>query len=372
MGDRCRLGRLVGAVTVALALALTAPPAPAQDAVPVVVVGVRQAESALPLRLTGTVTAERVAALSPRVSGLVVRADADAGHVARRGEVLVILDTTLAELALASAWASLDEARAELADAARLREEAHALGQNIPQSTLLSRGAQVTMQTAVVARLEAEVKYQTELVARHTVVAPFDGVVAAKLTEIGEWAESGTPVLELVGTDRLRLDVQVPQEHYPAMAGTTSAVIRIDAFPEEVFTGRIAARVPLGDPDARTFLVRILLDDPAHEIIAGMSAEADFSLPGDHAAIEIPRDAVIRYPDGTTSVWVVEAGADGSRAHERRVSLGTSFGDTVEVIDGLAGDARIVVRGNETLEDGAAVRAVDRLPSRDNADESPG
>ena len=369
MGDHCRLAQVAGTLAWIVAAAL---PAAAQDRVPVVVVGVNQAERAPPLRLTGTVTAERAAALSPRVNGLVVRADADAGHVARRGEVLLTLDTTLAELALTSARAGLAEAHAELTDATRLREEAYALGQNIAQSTLRSRNAQVTMQTAVVARLDSDVKYQTELVARHTVIAPFDGVVVRKLTEIGEWAESGTPVLELVGTDRLRLDVQVPQEHYPAMAQTNSAVVHLHAYPGETFSGQILARVPLGDTNARTFLVRVLIVDPAREIIAGMSGEADFSLPGNHAAVEIPRDAVVRYPDGTTSVWVVEDGSDGLRARERQVRLGTSFGDMVEVMDGLADDARIVVRGNESLEDGAAVRPVDRLPGREGAKESAG
>ena len=208
--------------------------------------------------------------------------------------------------------------------------------------------------------------YQTEMVARHTVVAPFDGVVVRKRTEIGEWAESGTPVLDFVGTDRLRLDVQVPQEHYVAVSRATSAFVRIDAYPDEMFSGQVIAAVPVGDPNARTFLVRILLDNPSNEIIAGMSAEAMFTLPGIRGAVEIPRDAIIRYPDGTTSVWVVEDGDGGPRAHERRVRLGKSLGQTVKVLDGLSGDARIVVRGNETLEDGAAVRLVDRLPARES------
>ena len=356
-------GGLLGAALGAFALAA---PALAQDGAPVVVASPSQAETAPPLRLSGTVTAERVAALSPRVSGLVVGAVADAGHVAKRGDVLVTLDTALAKLEAAGARASLEEARARLADAARLRDEAAALGKNIAQSTLRTRAAGVSIQQSVVARLEAELMYQTEMVARHTVVAPFDGVVVRKRTEIGEWAESGTPVLDFVGTDRLRLDVQAPQEHYLTLSRATSAMVRIDAYPDDMFSGQVITAVPVGDPNARTFLVRILLDNPSNEIIAGMSAEALFTLPGIRGAVEIPRDAVVRYPDGTTSVWVVENGEDGPRAHEKRVTLGKSFGETVKVIDGLSDNARVVVRGNETLDDGAPVRLVERLPARES------
>lgn len=356
----CR-GLLAGAALIAW-IGIPASSVPAQDALPVVLVAPTLVQSAPPLRLTGTITAERSSSLSPRVSGFVVRADVDAGHVAKRGAVLITLDPTLAQIEQRSAEARLAEARARLTDAMRLREEAQALGENIAQSTLRTRGAQVEIETAIVARLEAEYRYAAEVVARHSVTAPFDGVVVRKLTEVGEWVEAGQSILEFVGTDRLRLDVQVPQEHYVGISQTTSALVKIDAYPDDRFTGQVSTKVPVGDPNARTFLVRVLLDDPAHEIIPGMSAEIEFVLPNGATAIEIPRDSIVRYPDGTTSVWVVENAEDGLVARERKVVLGGSLGANVKVIDGLASNTYVVVRGNEVLEDGASVQPVDRLP----------
>jgi RND family efflux transporter MFP subunit len=334
-----------------------AEPARAQEGAPVVVAMPERSEGAAPLRLIGTITPARFAALSPRVDGLVVTANAEEGHVAQEGDVLVMLDTTLAELRLAESRARLAEARTQHADALRLREEAERLGQNIAQSTLQSRITAVQASGAVVSRLQAELQYQTELVARHAVLAPFDGVVVEKLTEVGEWAETGRPVLELLATDRLRLDLRAPQAHYQTIRQLTAATVRLDALPEQRFAARVVAVVPASDPDARTFLVRLLLDDPSNEIIAGMSAEASFTVGQGAAVVAVPRDAVIRYPDGSTSVWVVE----GERAHERQVTLGRALGDAVMVTAGLDGTLPVVVRGNETLAEGAAVRAVEQI-----------
>lgn len=345
-----------------LAVLLLLPPlavatAYAQDGAPVVVTMPARTQGAAPMRLIGTITPARFAALSPRVDGLVVTANAEEGHVAQEGDVLVMLDTTLAELRLAESRARLVEAHAQHADALRLREEAERLGQNIAQSTLQTRVTAVQASAAVVSRLQAELQYQTELVARHAVVAPFDGVVVEKLTEVGEWAETGRPVLELLATDQLRLDLRAPQAYYPTIRRVTAASVRVDALPENRFTARVVAVVPASDPEARTFLVRLLLDDPSNEIIAGMSAEANFTVGDGTAAVAIPRDAVIRYPDGSTSVWVVE----GERAHERQVTLGRALGETVMVTAGLDGSLPVVVRGNETLAEGAVVRAVEQI-----------
>jgi RND family efflux transporter MFP subunit len=353
-------------LAVILAAALVAAmPARAQDAVPVVAVLPTPSDNAPPLRLSGTVTSARFAALSPRVDGLVIKADADEGHVAKRGEALVTLDATLAKIEAGSARARLAEARALLEDTRRLQAEAERLGQNIPKSTLETRSALVRINTAVVARLEAELALQLEIIERHVVLAPFDGVVVDKLTEVGEWADSGRPVLEFLATDNLRLDVQAPQSYYPIISRAKAAMIRLDAFPDDLFTGQVTAIVPASDPDARTFLVRLLLDNPSNEVISGMSAEASFSVSDGSAVLEIPRDAVKRYPDGSTSVWVVEKDGDASRAHERQVKLVRSFGEMVKVVSGLDGALPVVVRGNEGLDDGDAVRLMDRLPGGD-------
>lgn len=327
----------------------------AQEAAPVVVAPAEVAADTVPVRLVGTVTAARRAELSPRVSGLVSGPVPDAGHRVRRGATLVTLDSTLAEIRLNQSLAELDQARALLADAERLSEEAKALDANIAETVRRSRAAEVQVRQAALARLEAEYWYQAELIDRHKVIAPFDGIVVRKFTETGEWVETGTPVLEFLGTDAPRIDVQVPQAYFQAIDPERPAKVAVDALPGQSFTARIGAKVPVGDADARTFLVRLDLPDADPRIVPGMSAEVSFSLPAGETGVTVPRDAIVRYPDGTTTVWVVDDGADGVTARERQVRLGRAAENQVWVVDGLAAGTRVVVKGNEILEDGARI-----------------
>ena len=295
-----------GLAALALVFCLNGQAATAQDAPPVTVVAPAPFESAETVEFTGTLTSERHANLSARVSGLVSRVLVDAGDRVAAGDLLLELDATLATLELHRAEAAMDEALTRLDEAQRLRDEGKALGANIAKTIVRTREAQVVIESAGVARLEADRRFQAEMVGRHKLYAPFDGVVSRKRSEIGEWVETGAPVLELLATDRLRLDVQVPQEHFPRVAKDMAVAVRLDALADQQLIGRVAAKVPLSDPGVRTFLVRVLLDNPTGDVIAGMSAVAGFNLEGDAIALGLPRDVLKRYPDGTTTVWVVE------------------------------------------------------------------
>lgn len=360
-GDSCRRLRGIGATVCLVSWCVLRPvPSVGDSAAPVRVTRAEVADTAETLRLTGTVTAERRARLSPRVSGLVAAVHVDAGDRVEEGEVLLELDRKLAELALRREEAALEEARARLGEAKRLQGEANALVKDefIPATDARARTANVKLNAAVVARLDAEVREASELVERHSLIAPFGGVISHKRTEAGEWVQTGTPVLELVGTERVRLDVQVPQERFLDIDEKTPVSVRLDGRPERSFAGRIAAKVPVHDRGARTFLVRVLLEDADGWMIPGMSAEARFGIRGAESAVAVPRDALVRAPDGTDRVWVVERVDGETRAFPRTVRLGRSLAETIEVVGGLEAELPVVVRGNETLRDGQLVRVI--------------
>lgn len=351
---RAQSGRAAAA---ALLACLPFAPAWAQESVPVAVVQPRPAQVTEEIRLTGTLTAERSARLSPRVDGLVARVRVDAGDRVKAGAPLVELDSTLASHALERARAGTAEARARSDEARRLAAEARRLvaEKHLPQTELDRREADAELAAAALVASEASEREQAELLKRHTVPAPFAGVVARRLTDAGEWVARGTPVIELVATDRVRLDVQAPQERFAAIR--EDAVVRVlaDSLPGESLAGRIVARVPVSDPSARTFLVRVLVDGAAGRLLPGTSATAVIGLPGSRAALVIPRDALLRYPDGSHSVFVLRQSAGGSTAIERRVKLGRG-GAQVEILEGIEPTDLVVVRGNERLRDGQSVR----------------
>lgn len=315
-----------------------------------------------PVRLSGTVVAPRVAQVSAAIAGLVETIGVDAGDRVAKGAPLLALDDTLAEFELRRSEAAAREAAERLADARRRFDEVKRLegGRSIAQTELLSREAEVRVATAVAARLEAERQHQAELVERHRLPAPFAGVVSRKLTEAGEWIEPGTPVVELVALDGLRLDFQAPQAYFPRIAQGTPVSVQLDALPERRYDGRVTAVVPVSDPAARTFTLHVRLADGGVPMTPGMSAEARLELETGRRAVVVSRDALIRYPDGRVTVWVVEDKDGAPAVSERQVRTGLAFDGRIEIRSGLDAGARVVVKGNEVLRPGQRVRLEQR------------
>lgn len=336
--------------------------ASADNTAPVTVVTVEEKSLVETVPLTGTITSERSSSLSPRTSGLVAVVHVDAGDRVNEGDTVIQLDTELAELALARARAAVEEARAQLEEAIRLRDEARKLAasRNIPETRVRATEAEVAIREAALARSQVEVREQRARLQRHAVVAPFDGVVSRKLTEVGEWVETGTAVLELVDTRNLRLDIQAPQRLYSAINADMPVQIRLEAIPDRVLNGRVRAKVPVKDVAARTFLVRIDIDEPDSNLTAGMSAQAIFQIESDVRGLILPRDAVVRLPDGTVNVWAIGRDDNGNNIASRlQVKLGNVMSDSVEVKSGLSAGQQVVLRGYEVLSDGQNVRIVE-------------
>ena len=339
---------------------LAAGTAEAAPAVPVEVAKARLEAVVLQVPLTGTVTARDRASLSPRVSGLVSEVHVTAGDRVDEGTLLLTLDPRLEELALEEAVAATAEARAALDEARRRRDEARDLGprRGIPESEIRAAEATVRIEAAKLERLRAAERRRREIVARHRLYAPFAGVVARRLAEEGEWVETGQAVLELVGTERLRLDLRVPQEHYPHIDVDAPVTVQLDALPQRPVTGRISARVPVSEPGSRTFLLRVQLEDGEGGIIPGMSARALLRIAANERAVTVPRDAVLRDAYGATRVWSVQELDGAPVAVQRSVEVGRSFDGRTEIRAGVDAGERVVVRGNETLSEGQAVRVL--------------
>jgi RND family efflux transporter MFP subunit len=240
-----------------------------------------------------------------------------------------------------------------LAESSRLRERAF-----IPETEVQARDSAVSMAAAALARAESTLATARERRDRHALLAPFGGVIAVRLVEVGEWVETGTTVAELVDTDELWLDVRAPQRYWNDLDGEATVAAVADAVPGRNLEARVHRRVPVNDTSARTFLVRLVAANDGGEITPGMSARARFEIVGEGEVLRVPRDALIRYPDGTTTVWIVDRRGDRPLAREIEVSIGETVGDQVEVLDGLDQLQAVIVRGNEVLGNGDPVRVV--------------
>ena len=310
------------------------------------------------VRVSGTITSPQSAVLSPSVAGLIEMVHVDAGDRVDSGGVIVTLDRELEELALQRATAEAAQAQADLDDARRRLSEAERVGptQAIAESEIKSLRAEVARGEASLQAATAAALQQQAIVRRHSVLAPFAGVVSQRIAQVGEWVNPGDGLVELVATDRLRFDFRVPQSRYAQLDRDTPVEIVVDAVPDRAFAGRIQAIVPVKDPGARTFLVRVVAaTDDAPQVTPGMSAQAALRIDTGHSGVVVSRDALLRYPDGRRTVWVVEQEDGEHIAHERRVETGVEFEGLIEIRSGLSAGASVVTRGNEILRDGQVV-----------------
>jgi membrane fusion protein (multidrug efflux system) len=341
---------------VALPLSLATLPAigGGGDGVPVEIAPVEAREISRVVQMTGTVTSARDARLSVATEGLVTGLHVDAGSRVAKGELLLDLDAELAELQWQSALAGVDEARNALADAHRRLAEARSLApkRSIAETLVRDLEAEVAEDEAALNRAQAEAGYRDGILERHQLRAPFPGVINAKLTELGEWVDPGQAVLHLVDTDALQLDFKVPEDYLADLGPDATVHFTLNADPGRVRDGRVATVVPVTDPGARTFLLRVhpLERDPM--LRPGMSVRAELLVDAGRRGLVVPRDAILRFPDGRVIVWVVEAGSEGPEAAERVVRTGLAFDGLVEVSAGLEPGAQVVVKGNEALRGG--------------------
>ena len=350
-------GRTVRAAMLAASLLLPPGLAAAQVA-PVELAPVERRDIVETLRLTGSLSSPYSARLSPDVEGRVVSLEVDAGERVEKGDPLFHLDDELAQLELQQAIAAEHEAEADLADAKRRVVEVRALVEekSFPESEARSLEAQVRRSEAVLERRRAERAYAAATLARHSLKAPFSGVIAERNADPGERVDSNSSVLLLVAVDRLQLDLRVPQSYFQRISVGTALTIGLDALPGREIDSRVSRIVPVSDPEARTFLVRAQIDNRAGNLTPGMSVRAVLRIGTDRQAEVVPRDALIRYPDGRTVVWVAAVEGDRHVVEERLVKTGLAFDDSIEIVEGLEAGEQVVIRGNESLRQGQQVR----------------
>jgi len=296
--------------------------------------------------------------LSPSVGGLIERMDVDAGDRVETGSIVVALDRELGNLALERARAEQTQARSALEDSRRRLREAEEMGpeKGIAETQIKSLRAEVARDDAALQAATAAARQQEAIVRRHDVRAPFAGVVSRRLAEVGEWVSPGDGLVELVATDRLRFDFRVPQSYFTSIRETTRVDLTLDALPDNVIPGRVQAIVPVKDPGARTFLLRVVTDPGSDlPVTPGMSARAAIRIDVGRDAVVVPRDALLLYPDGRRTVWVVDSGEAETTVHEQRVETGLEFDGFVEIQSGLEAGVRVVTRGNEALRNGQTV-----------------
>jgi RND family efflux transporter MFP subunit len=353
---------VVSPILILVALAACGRPAPhaggeaAEGVVRAPLVRAERLASAAAIELTGTVEAERAAALSSRVVAPVTGVHVQLGERVRPGQLLVSIDPAAAEGQAAQAAGALAQARAALALAERNHERFRALAAEDAASELELDFARMQHDQArgAVEQAEGALRAARAVATESRVVAPFAGRVAGRPIEVGDLAAPGRPLVLLESERGRRLVVAVPERlaEAAALAPGARVPVALDALPAlERFDGAVVEVSPGPDPVTHAYTVKIALGDV--DAAAGASGRAWIPA-GERSAVLVPAAAIVR--SGGLEL-VVERDGEGL-ARARAVTVGEALPDgRVEILSGL--------RGGEELALGlsAAPRAGTRLES---------
>lgn len=315
--------------------------------VPVVVAPARAETRASSIQATGTVVSRNDARLAAEVAGL-LEWIAEPGAEVAKGQPVARINAERLELALRDNEAAVRRLDANRDLLATQRDRLVPLAaQNIASRSQIDEAqsrvamAEQELEQARVARDRARLDLR-----RAVIRAPFDGHVAERVQQVGEYVDEGTPLARLVDTRNVEVVARAPLSTAVSLARGQS--VSVDDGARSV-ASTIRSVVPVGDERSRLLEVRVVLAPSAWPI--GAPVRVGLSAGEAHAAVTVPRDAVV-LRQGAAYIYRVGA---GEKAERIAVKVGAGRADRVEVVGMVVAGDRIVVRGAERLQPGQKV-----------------
>lgn len=227
---------------------------------------------------------------------------------------------------------------------------------------MLTQGAREMKTQQALAKVEAqkaEVQRLQEQFDRHTLFAPFDGWVSAEHTEVGQWVMQGDPVAEIVELNEVDVEIAVVEDFIANLHTAVEGPVEVPSLPGQTFTGRVAMINPQADARARTFPVKIRVQNQVENNLpllkAGMFARVTLPVGKATPCVLVPKDAVV-LGGPSPIVYVVATAGGKSAANPVPVKLGQAQGAWIAAIGGLKEGDSIIVEGNERVRPGQEVR----------------
>lgn len=310
--------------------------------------------------LPGTMQAFTDAAIYARTNGYLRKWYVDIGGRVRAGQVLADIDTPEVDQQLEQARADLSttEANERLAQTTAERYRDLIKTDSVSKQDLDNANGSLEARSTAVTSARANVRRLEQLHAFGRITAPFDGVLTVRNVDVGALIDSGSNAKELfhvAAVHRLRVYVNVPETYSRAARVGMKAELSLSEFPGRPFTGTLARTAQSIDVASRTLLTEVDVDNPTGELLPGSYAEVHLKLPTEVTTMKLPVNAVIFRTEG---VRVAVVSANG-RVTLQPVTLGRDYGNSVEVVAGLAGTERIIVNAPDSIETGQTVQIVD-------------
>lgn len=298
------------------------------------------------LEAVGTVAPVQGVVLSADQPGVVARINFQSGSHVREGQVLVQLDTRQEHAQLEAATARRELAKSTLDRSQKLLSDGAISQAEFDQANANYKDAQASVGL-----------YQASI-DRKTIRAPFSGTAGIRTVNVGQYLNSGDPVVPLQALDRMFVDFTIPQEQVGALRPGAKVEIA-DSGSVALATGKVTAINPVADEATRNVQVQATFANPHGKLRPGMFVTVHVLTGAQHPVFAVPASAINYAPYGN-SVFIVEdvKGPDGKSykgVRQQFVQLGEGRGDQVAVMSGLQPGQEIVTSGVFKLRTGAAV-----------------
>jgi RND family efflux transporter MFP subunit len=324
---------------------------------PVKVFEVKRQRISEKLFYTGLIEAWNKINITPDVGGKIAKIYVEEGDIVQKDQLLAELDTRAIRLQLEQAKAGLAVAEANYNDAQRnmermerLKKENAVSEQQYEQLKLAFDAADAQLQQA-----RASLNLANHNLDVSIMKAPFSGVVSSKNAEVGDVINPmmggfspTSGVLTLMNFSRVKIEIEVSSQDIPRIEKGMAALMRVDAFPDRNFPGRVSIVNLTADPMTRKFGVQITANNPDRLLRPNTFGEVTLEISTHEEALVIPQIAVLE----NKYVFVVQ---DDETVVRKEISLGLQNTDMVEVLHGIEKEDLVVVEGNYGLEEGSKI-----------------
>jgi RND family efflux transporter MFP subunit len=309
------------------------------------------------LDLPGRLDAYSQAALFARVSGYVSSRKVDIGSHVKAGDLLAEIDAPDLDQQLFQAQSDLNNAKANAALAKVTNGRYQALLPNsyVTHQAADEKAADLEAKNALVKSAQANVDRLKALSEYKRIVAPFDGIVTVRNTDVGNLintgSATGSEMFVVADVHKLRLYVNVPQNYVPMVTKGTTAVLTVPERPGKKYEAKVEASAGAVDVASGTTRMQLVVDNAAGELMPGAYANVRLNVGSKRDVLVIPSSAVIFDKAG---LRVATVGPD-DRVLLKAITIGRDRGSTIEIASGLSPEDRVIAGAPDGIVDGDKV-----------------
>jgi RND family efflux transporter MFP subunit len=308
--------------------------------------------------LPGNIQAFTDAPIYARTNGYLKKWYVDIGARVKAGQLLAVIDTPEVDQQLLQARADLNtaEANSNLSQITWTRYEDLKNTDSVSKQDVDNANGDYQAKKATEASSAANVKRLEDTKAFQNIYAPFDGVITARDTDIGQLIDQGSSTTQkelfhIAAIKTLRVYINVPQQYSIAAKPGLTADLTLGEYPGRRFQGTLVRTANAIDVASRTLLVEVDVDNATGELLPGAYTEVHLKLPNDIPTFILPVSALIFRAQGL-QVATVDS---NNKTKLVAITLGRDFGSQVEVLSGLNADDKVIVNPSDSVIDGEQV-----------------